>query len=77
MQIEVLRNSKTVAIWLTSLEAEDPNVQDRLAAIFADCSEKKYTPAVFQSGGKSLREQTSGLLVHNRRQTAQREARGM
>lgn len=77
MQIEVLRASKTVAIWLTSAEAEDPRVQTQLASIYADCAAKKYTPAVFRSGSRSLPEQTSGLLIHNRRQTAQREARGM
>lgn len=77
MQIEILHASKIVAIWVTSAEAEDPTVQTKLSAIYADCVIKKYTPAVFHSGSKSLMEQTGGLLVHNRRQTAQREARGM
>lgn len=77
MQIEVLQSSKTVAIWVTSAEAEDPTVQTKLSAIYADCAAKKYTPAVFRSGSRSLPEQTSGLLTHNRRQTAQREARGL
>lgn len=77
MQIEILQASKTVAVWLTSAEAEDPVIQARLSQIYADCAAKKYTPAVFRSGSRSLPEQTSGLLTHNRRQTAQREARGM
>lgn len=77
MQIEILQASRTVAIWLTSAEAEDPGVQTRLASIYADCAAKKLTPAVFRSGCRSLPEQTSGLLIHNRRQTARREARGM
>ena len=77
MQIEVMQASKTVAIWLTSAEAADPGVQARLADIYADCAAKKFTPAVFRSGTASLPEQTSGLLLHNRRRTAQREARGM
>lgn len=77
MQIEVLQESKIVAVWLTTAEAEDPGVQTRLASIYADCAAKKFTPAVFCSGVASLPEQTSALLVHNRRQTAQREARGM
>ena len=77
MQIEVIQASKTVAIWLTSSEAEDPTVQAKLSAIYADCAAKKYTPAVFRSGRASLPEQTSGLLIHNRRRTAQREVRGM
>lgn len=77
MQIEILQASKTVAIWLTTAEAQDPIIQARLSQIYADCAAKKYTPAVFRSGGRSLPEQTSGLLIHNRRQTAQREARGM
>ena len=76
MQIEVIQASKTVAIWVTSAEAEDPTVQAKLSAIYADCAAKKFTPAVFRSGGASLPEQTSGLLIHNRHQTAQREARG-
>lgn len=49
MQIEVLHASKTVAIWLTSAEAEDPTVQAKLSAIYADCAAKKFTPAVFHS----------------------------
>lgn len=77
MQIEVLQASKTVAIWLTSTEAADPGVQVRLASIFAKCAAKKFTPVVFRSGRASLPEQTSGLLIHNRRRTAQREARGI
>lgn len=77
MQIQILHSSKTVAIWLSAAEAEDPCVQDRLRAIYADCAVKKFTPAVFRSGGRSLPEQTSGLLIHNRRQTAQREVRQM
>lgn len=77
MQIEILQASKTVAIWLTTAEAQDPIIQARLSQIYADCATKKYTPAVFWSGSRSLPEQTSGLLIHNRRQTAQREARGM
>lgn len=77
MQIEVLQASKIVAIWLTAAEAEDPGIQTRLASIYADCAAKKYTPAVFRSGSKSLPEQTSALLIHNRRRTAQWEARGI
>lgn len=77
MQIEILQASKTVAVWLTSAEAEDPIVQARLSQIYADCAAQKLTPAVFRSGSRSLPEQTSGLLIHNRRQTAHREARGM
>ena len=77
MQIVILHASKTVAIWVTSAEAEDPNVQAKLSAIYDDCAAKKYTPAVFRSGRASLPEQTSGLLIHNRRRAAQREARGM
>lgn len=77
MQIEVLQASKMVAIWLTSAEAADPGMQARLVDIYADCAAKKFTPAVFRSGRASLPERTSGLLIHNRHQTAQREARGM
>ena len=77
MQIQILQASKTVAIWLTSAEAENPCIQAKLTAIYADCAAKKYTPAVFRSGSASLPEQTSGLLIHNRRQTAQREVREM
>ena len=77
MQIEILHASKMVAIWVTSAEAEDPTVQTKLSAIYADCAARKYTPAVFRSGTASLPEQTSGLLIHNRRRTAQREVRGI
>lgn len=77
MQIEVLQASKMVAVWLTSEERKDPAIQARLESIYADCAAKKFTPAIFCSGNRSLQEQTSALLLHNRRQVAQREARRM
>lgn len=77
MQIEVSHQTKLTTVWLTRAEQEDPTIKAQLDKLYADCKTKKYTVAVFHSGGRDLRDQTSGLLCYNRRRAAQIAGRGM
>lgn len=77
MQIEVSHQAKLTTVWLTRAEQEDPSIKTQLDKLYADCKNKKYTIAVFHSGNRDLRNQTSGLLCHNRRRAAQIAGRGM
>lgn len=77
VQIEVSHQAKLTTVWLTREEQENPAVKAQLDILYADCKCKKYTVVVFYSGGKDLRDQTSGLLCYNRRRAAQIAERGM
>lgn len=77
MMIEMHQNAKIAAVWLTQREKEDPAVQQKLEALYADCKTKKYTVAVFLSGPRELTQQTSSLLCYNRRRAAQLAGRGL
>ena len=37
MMIEMHQNAKIAAVWLTQREKEDPAVQQKLEALYADC----------------------------------------
>lgn len=77
MRIEVSHQDKLATVWLARGEREDRAVRERLESLYADCKEKKYMVAVYQSGHRDLLSQTSGLLCHNRRWMAQLAGRGM
>ena len=77
MKINIDHQSKLTTIWLFQGERENPSVNAQLDALYRDCEAKKYMVAVFHSGSKELLDQTSGLLVHNRRRAAQIAGRGM
>lgn len=77
MKIETSHQARLTTVWLTRAEQEDSAIKAQLDMLYADCKSKKYTVAVFHSGGKGLCDQTSGLLCHNRRKTAQFAGRGM
>lgn len=73
MEINVHDEQKQVDIWITKQEQTDRLVQMKLKAQYRKYSAKKYTVAVFFSGGQDLMEETSALLRYNRRRTAERE----
>ena len=77
MKIEINHQTKLATIWLAQGERENPAVNAQLDVLCRDCKSKKYMVAVFQSGPRDLLDQTSGLLVHNRRRAAQIAGRGM
>lgn len=73
MEICVKDESKTVEIWLTRNERDDPAVRASLKPVYAAYKEKKYLVATFLSGDRELYQQTADLLCYNRKRVAQRE----
>lgn len=77
MKIEVDHQAKITTVWLTQAEQENPTIKARLDKLYVDCHVKKHTVAVFHSGERDLYRETSVLLCHNRRQSAQLAGSGM
>jgi len=66
------KESKLVDIWLSKEDQASQDVQERLQELYRRCAEEKYTVAVFCSGQQDLAEETSALLLYNRRRSAER-----
>lgn len=64
---------KTVDIWLTNAEKNDPAIRRSLEGIYREYQQKKYLVAVFESGSQDLYQNTLDLLRYNRRRSAERE----
>ena len=64
---------KTVDIWLTNAEKNDPEIRRSLEEIYREYQQKKYLVAVFESGSQDLYQNTLDLLRYNRRHSAERE----
>lgn len=77
MTIEVSQKNKLATVWLAQGEREDPVVREQLNGLIAECKDKKYMVAVYQSGSRDLMRQTSDLLCYNRRRMAQLAGRGV
>lgn len=75
MQIDVHDSKKMVCVWLTREESADEVLKEQLKPLYAECKQKKYTVAVYQSGKEDLPDLTSVLLKYNRRLTAEREVK--
>ena len=73
MEISINDERRTVEIWLSNEEKNDPAVQQRLKPLYAEYAEKKYTVAVFMSGSQDLYSLTSDLLCYNRKRIAELE----
>ena len=71
MELKVHDNTKIVEVWMTNAEKNDPAVQARLKELYAKYKEKKYTVAVFHSGGGDLYQSTRDLLAYNKRKCAE------
>ncbi len=74
MELKVHDNTKIVEVWMTNAEKNDPAVQARLKELYAKYKEKKYTVAVFRSGGGDLYQSTRDLLAYNKRKCAELSA---
>ena len=72
MEINSHKESKLVDVWLSREDQTSQEVQDCLRDLYRRCKEEKYTVAVFYSGQKDLAEETSALLLYNRRRSAER-----
>ena len=73
MEICINDERRTVEVWLSNEEKNDPAVQQRLKPLYAEYAEKKYTVAVFMSGSQDLYSLTSDLLCYNRTRIAELE----
>ena len=73
MEINVRDKQKIVEVWLTNAERDDPAVKAQLKPLYAQYKQKKYTVAVFQSGGQNLSHSTLDLLIYNQRRLAELE----
>lgn len=69
MKIE--EHGSVMAIWLTKEEQENPELQEELQKLYADCKERKIMPVVYQSGDADLKNSTLDLLIHNKRRKAE------
>ena len=74
MEISINDERRTVEVWLSNEEKNDPTVQQRLKPLYTEYAGKKYTVAVFMSGSQDLYSLTSGLLCYNRKRIAEFEA---
>ena len=50
MNLTVNREGKYAIVWMTNAEKADPKVMDSLQPLIAECMEKKYRLAIFESG---------------------------
>lgn len=73
MEMNVRDEQKTVDIWLTNAEKNDPEIRRSLEDIYREYQQKKYLVAVFESGSQDLYQNTLDLLRYNRRRSAERE----
>ena len=71
MELKVHDNTKIVEVWMTNAEKNDPAVQAKMKELYAKYKEKKYTVAVFHSGGGDLYQSTRDLLAYNKRKCAE------
>ena len=71
MELKVHDNTKIVEVWMTNAEKNDPAVQARMKELYAKYKEKKYTVAVFHSGGGDLYQSTRDLLAYNKKRCAE------
>lgn len=72
MEINPHQESKLVEIWLTHEDQSSRDIQERLQNIYRKCTEEKYAVVEFRSGQQDLVEETSALLLYNRRRSAER-----
>ena len=73
MEICINDERKTVEVWLSNEEKNDPAVHQRLKPLYTEYAGKKYTVAVFMSGSQDLYSLTSDLLCYNRKRIAELE----
>ena len=73
VEMNVRDEQKTVDIWLSNAEKNDPEIRRSLEDIYREYQQKKYLVAVFESGSQDLYQNTLDLLRYNRRRSAERE----
>ena len=73
MEISINDERKTVEVWLSNEEKNNPAVRQRLKPLYTEYAWKRYTVAVFMSGSQDLYSLTSDLLCYNRKHIAELE----
>ena len=73
MELRVHPNMKIVEVWLTQKERENKDLQEQLAQIYREYTEKKFKVAQFHSGTDDLYTATRDLLLFNRKRIAELE----
>ena len=56
MQVEINDQEKTLLVWVTGEEREDPDVRQKLLPLFQKYKKQKYIVATFESGSHELYE---------------------
>ena len=74
--MEIREQSRTVELWLTQEEKNDPAFRERLKPIYEKYREQNYLVAVFLPGEGDLYQQTRDLLLYNRRKLAEGQVMG-
>lgn len=74
MQMTIKEDKKTVEIWVTRQERDDPAFMESLKPIYKKYREQKYLAVVFLSGDEDLYDLTRDLLLFNRRRSVERAA---
>ena len=73
MEMNINPERKTVEVWLTTREAQDPAMKEHLRVLYRVFAAQKYLTAEFYSGSRELAESTSDLLCYNRKRIAELE----
>ncbi len=71
MNIERNDTCKIIAVWLQRGETTESHPE--LEELYKQAKADKYTVAVFHSGDRDIVEETSQLLLYNRKRKAERE----
>ena len=71
--MEINEQSKTVALWLTRAERDDPALRGSLRPVCRQYKDQNYLVAMFLSGEADLYQQTRDLLLYNQRRQAEKE----
>lgn len=73
MEVNVRDDRKIVEVWFSNTEKANVELQNQLKPLYSAYKARKYTVAVFCSGTEDLFENTSALLVTNRKRLAELE----
>ena len=73
MEVNIDHKSKTVEIWLNTLETQDPVLKEQLRSFYQVYIIQKYMLVIFRSGKQDLVQCTSDLLCYNRKRIARLE----
>lgn len=73
LHMQVNEKTKTIELWLTRAEKNDPTFRASLKPLYQQYTAQKYLVTVFLSGDGDLYQQTRDLLIYNRKRLAEQE----